>query len=118
MRSLAWGDGEVGLDAGSAWGAGVHGVGRDEPDDGRGASLRHARDSLRLLIAKLGAMVRTPSSRGGVGHLVEAVLTLRGELRRQGRYDLADALRAALLNGGVLVEDTPDGPRWTSTATR
>ncbi|MER6178889.1 hypothetical protein [Streptosporangium sp. NPDC001681] len=86
-----------------------------EEDEG---GVEHARDSLRLLIAKLGAMARTPNSRGGVGCLVEAVLALRGELRRQERYDLADALRAALLNGGVLVEDTPGGPRWTSTATR
>ncbi|WP_329080916.1 hypothetical protein [Streptosporangium sp. NBC_01469] len=83
-----------------------------EEDEG---GVEHARESLRLLIAKLGARAGTPSPGDLVASLVESVLVLRGELRRQGRYDVADALRAALLRGGVLVADTPDGPCWTST---
>ncbi|MEV4378333.1 hypothetical protein [Streptosporangium sp. NPDC049644] len=82
-----------------------------EEDEG---GVEHARESLRLLIAKLGARAGAPSPGDLLASLVGSVLALRGELRRQGRYDIADALRAALLRGGVLVADTPDGPRWTS----
>ncbi|MEU8205833.1 hypothetical protein [Streptosporangium sp. NPDC049046] len=83
-----------------------------EEDEG---GVEHARESMRLLITKLGARPNSPYPGDLVASLVESVLALRGELRRQGRYDLADALRAALLRGGVLVADTPDGPHWTST---
>jgi cysteinyl-tRNA synthetase len=44
---------------------------------------------------------------------VEPLVSLRAELREAGRYDVADALRAAMHAGGVVVEDTPDGPQWT-----
>jgi len=83
-----------------------------EEDEG---GVEHARESLRLLIAKLGTRMGAPNQTDPIVSLVGPVLALRGELRRQGRYDVADALRTALLSGGVLVEDTPDGPRWTCT---
>ncbi|GAA4190186.1 hypothetical protein GCM10022252_28090 [Streptosporangium oxazolinicum] len=83
-----------------------------EQDEG---GVEQARESLRLLITKLGARSDSPCPGDLVASLVESVLALRGELRRQGRYDLADALRTALLRGGVLVADTPNGPRWTPT---
>jgi cysteinyl-tRNA synthetase len=47
---------------------------------------------------------------------VESLLVLRSRLREAGRYDVADAVRAAMQEGGILVEDTPDGPRWTSAS--
>ncbi|MDE3094364.1 MAG: hypothetical protein KGJ47_11360, partial [Acidobacteriota bacterium] len=45
--------------------------------------------------------------------LIDALLTLRGELKARGDYDLADALRRALTDSGVEVRDTPDGVTWT-----
>ncbi|MBN6055121.1 hypothetical protein JYK22_24505, partial [Nonomuraea sp. RK-328] len=78
-----------------------------EEDEG---GVDQARDLMRLLIARLGEA----SSDAGVRRLAGPLLALRDELRRAGRYADADALRAAMGRGGVLVEDTPDGPRWTT----
>jgi cyanophycinase-like exopeptidase len=43
---------------------------------------------------------------------IEALLEIRGELRREKRWALADKLRDALKETGILIEDTPEGPRW------
>ncbi|GII02172.1 hypothetical protein [Planobispora takensis] len=77
-----------------------------------------ARRTLRSLIAVLGGLADTVDPHDRLAPMVEPLLALRGELRRSHRYDLADALRAALSAGGVLVEDTPDGPRWSVTGAR
>ncbi|MFD2353105.1 hypothetical protein ACFSTC_33190 [Nonomuraea ferruginea] len=79
----------------------------DTEEDAGGVD--QARELMRLLIARLGEQAAT----AGVHTVMGPLLALRGELRAQGRYEVADALREALLEGGVLVEDTPDGPRWT-----
>ncbi|WP_188186692.1 CysS/YqeB C-terminal domain-containing protein [Nonomuraea sp. SYSU D8015] len=78
----------------------------DTEEDAGGVD--QARELMRLLIARLGELAST----GGLRSLVEPLLALRAELREEGRYDVADALRAAMHAGGVVVEDTPDGPRW------
>ncbi len=44
--------------------------------------------------------------------LVELVLELREEARRRKDYALADRVRERLAELGVVVEDTPRGPRW------
>jgi cysteinyl-tRNA synthetase len=36
----------------------------------------------------------------------------REVLRKQGKFDQTDMMRSQLLEMGVEVEDTPDGPRW------
>jgi cysteinyl-tRNA synthetase len=46
------------------------------------------------------------------GELVELVLDLREEAREAGEYDRADALRDALDDLGVSVEDSADGPTY------
>ncbi|MEU0572858.1 hypothetical protein ABZ297_46690, partial [Nonomuraea sp. NPDC005983] len=84
----------------------------DTEEDSGGVD--QARELMRLLIGRLGETAAT----AGLRALVESLLALRDELREQGRYAVADALRAAMHEGGVVVEDAPDGPRWTSTATR
>ncbi|MGW0804500.1 hypothetical protein [Nonomuraea sp. NPDC002799] len=85
----------------------------DTEEDSGG--VEQARELMRLLIARLGELASTAGLRSlGLRSLVESLLTLRAELREQGRYELADTLRAAMLRGGVLVEDTPDGPRWVA----
>jgi hypothetical protein len=81
----------------------------DTEEDAGGVD--QARELLRLLIARLGEAAASADLRC----LVEPLLTLRNELRRCGRYDIADGLRTAMLRGGVIVEDTPDGPRWTTS---
>lgn len=47
--------------------------------------------------------------------LVETVLELRESLRAARMFDLADLARSRLEELGVVVEDTPSGPRWRWT---
>ncbi|SPL89274.1 Cysteinyl-tRNA synthetase-like [[Actinomadura] parvosata subsp. kistnae] len=69
---------------------------------------------MRLLIARLGELAQTAARRSaGLPALVEPLVELRAELRGKGCYDVADALREAMARGGVSVEDTPTGPRWS-----
>jgi cysteinyl-tRNA synthetase len=50
---------------------------------------------------------------GVVGRLVEVALQERAEARTRKDWAAADRVRDALAAAGVLVEDTPTGPRWT-----
>ena len=53
-----------------------------------------------------------------VGSLVQYLLELREEARRDREFDRADRIRARLGELGVAVEDTPSGPRWRLEARR
>jgi cysteinyl-tRNA synthetase len=44
--------------------------------------------------------------------LLEILLQARDEARRQKNYQVADALRDALREHGIILEDTPRGVRW------
>ena len=84
----------------------------DTEEDSGG--VEQARELMRLLIARLGELAAVSGRRSEhLTALVEPLLELRAELRASGRYDVADALRAALVRGGVAVEDTPEGSRWS-----
>ena len=48
-----------------------------------------------------------------VDALVHVALQQRAAARKRRDYSAADSIRAELAAAGVLVEDTPDGPRWT-----
>ncbi|SEH02317.1 hypothetical protein SAMN05444920_125105 [Nonomuraea solani] len=85
----------------------------DTEEDAGG--IEEARELMRLLIARLGELAATAGQRSqSLPSLVEPLLALRAELRGKGCYDVADALRAAMLRGGVTIEDTPSGPRWSA----
>lgn len=71
-----------------------------------------ARQILRHLIATLGAHTHPGGPTALLAPIIDPLLRLREEMRRQNAFDVADALRSALAKGGVLVEDTPTGPRW------
>ncbi|MBN6035047.1 cysteine--tRNA ligase [Amycolatopsis sp. 195334CR] len=45
--------------------------------------------------------------------LVGGLLETRQQARKDKDFTLADSVRAWLLNAGVAVEDTPNGPQWT-----
>lgn len=49
---------------------------------------------------------------GLVDGLMELILSIREELRRERNFALADRIRTQLSELGVVVEDTPQGPRW------
>jgi len=76
--------------------------------------ISQARQILREWIAMMGtALASAPRTTADcLGPLVEELLKLRDELRRQKRWAEADLLRDCLLRAKVMVEDTPDGVRW------
>ncbi len=81
---------------------------RDERDRVR-AEKRH-------LIIRLGDLARDGGReevRGYVAPLVDVLLLLRGEAKRERRFSDADRLRAILLECGVEVQDTPSGTAWS-----
>ncbi len=47
-----------------------------------------------------------------VDGLLDLLLGLREELRKQKNFTLSDQIRDQLVNLGVTIEDTPQGPRW------
>ena len=51
--------------------------------------------------------------RAVVDALVGVALDQRQAARDRKDYEAADAIRDGLHAAGVLIEDTPDGPRWT-----
>lgn len=82
--------------------------GRDERERVR-AEMRH-------LVIRLGDLARDGGReevREYVAPLVDVLLLLRGEARRERRFSDADRLRAILLECGVEVQDTPSGTAWS-----
>ena len=45
-------------------------------------------------------------------HEVEELVARREQARAAGEFAVADRIRDQLLERGVVVEDTADGPRW------
>ena len=83
-------------------------AGMDERDRVR-AEMRH-------LVARLPGLVRggePDDVREYVAPLVDVLLSLRGEARREQRFKDADRLRAILAHCGVEVQDTPSGTAWS-----
>jgi cysteinyl-tRNA synthetase len=56
-----------------------------------------------------------PSGEGSdelTSHLIDYLLELRELARAEKAFERADAIRTQLIDLGVIVEDTPAGPRW------
>jgi cysteinyl-tRNA synthetase len=71
---------------------------------------------MRHLIIRLGDLARDGGReevREYVAPLVDVLLTMRGEARREQRFSDADRLRAILADCGVEVQDTPSGTAWS-----
>jgi cyanophycinase-like exopeptidase len=88
------------------WGSDLGGT--NERDRGRA--------ELRQLVVRLGEMVRGGTQAGMREHLeplVDVLLSLRGEARREQRFQEADRLRDILAQVGVEVEDTAAGTGWS-----
>jgi cysteinyl-tRNA synthetase len=75
---------------------------------------------LRASAALLGILGTSPAewfSRGGTDEAldperVEALITARREARARRDFAEADRLRDELIQGGILIEDGPEGTRW------
>ncbi len=76
--------------------------------------VSQARELQAELLVLLGSHVESlPRSREEcLEPLVSALLDLRDQLRREGRWADGDAIRETLARAHVIVEDTRDGPRW------
>lgn len=76
--------------------------------------ISQARDLLRELMVLLG--VKFQSSTGNeadcLALLVDRLLDLREEFRRNKQWNQADAIRETMEEANIIVEDTREGPRW------
>jgi len=85
---------------------------KENPED-----ISQAREILRELIVYLGQHGKAGSEEWvrKLAPLVEALLARREELRREGYWERADAVRDVLHAAGVDITDSPHGPRWEIT---
>ena len=86
--------------------------------DGAKETLREAYGQVAAMAAVLGIWPGDWPAEGGAEHdvidgLVRVILDQRQAARERKDYAAADAIRDELSAAGLVVEDTPDGPRWT-----
>jgi len=83
---------------------------------------REARDEVVAMLDVLGLNPYAPpwaaqsddgAARRALGPLVDVVLAQRAAARDRKDFAVADALRDGLAASGIVVEDTPAGPRWS-----
>ena len=76
--------------------------------------LQKGWDVLRLWAGDILGVLQLEKQQqeGLTDSLMQILLSLREELRKQKNFALADQIRDQLAELGVVVEDTPQGPRW------
>jgi len=75
--------------------------------------LEPAQQSLLELTGVLGLKLDKPESKGGQsGPLVDLLVEIRDEMRRQKLWALSDMVRDRLAELGVILEDSKDGTTW------
>lgn len=91
--------------------------------DGDHDKAREAAECVRRMADILGVDPLSPKwndqssadlgMRQALTTLVDRLLVERQEARKSRDFARSDALRSQLLEAGIAVEDTPDGPQWT-----
>ena len=76
--------------------------------------IAKAREVFRTLIVHLGLRFdECPKDVPGIlAPLMNILLDVRGKLRLAKQWAAADEIRNQLLQAGIIIEDTPEGPRW------
>ncbi|MFO7793103.1 MAG: cysteine--tRNA ligase [Candidatus Saliniplasma sp.] len=74
--------------------------------------LGRAVETLKELSKILGLSLEKDSAEQSADEFIDIILEMRENLRDRGEYDLADKLRDKLIEKGVTVEDSPQGPKW------
>lgn len=77
-------------------------------------ALGAVRDLFRELLAELGTRLasRQTDEKGTQADLVNKLVELRDDLRQQKQWKAADAIRDALQDAGIVINDAADGSRW------
>ena len=89
-----------------------------KPDPGAAQELASYVDAFDEMAEVLGVSPNRdwPDAGGrasdALGPLVEYLLELREQARKEKDFSAADAIRDRLAAAGILVEDRPSGPRW------
>ncbi len=73
--------------------------------------VSRAREAMRGMIVQLG-LGSDSGARSLVPLLMEVLLEIRENFRSAQEWKWADSIREKLFHAGILVEDTPEGPRW------
>lgn len=82
-------------------------------------ALTEAKDTLLELGGVLGFDFAHPAATAGkegddrLSQVMEVMLAVRAEVRKKKDWALADLIRDSLKEIGIVVEDTPQGARWT-----
>jgi cysteinyl-tRNA synthetase len=75
--------------------------------------LRDIKVLLEEIDNVLGILTEEEKSTAGLAdELIEFLLQLRQEVRKEKNWALADRIRDGLKEMGIIVEDTPQGPKW------
>ncbi|MBI4330243.1 MAG: cysteine--tRNA ligase [Chloroflexi bacterium] len=79
-----------------------------------GHDVGQAQGTLRELAGVLGLSLEAPKETrpAEAAPFIDLLLSVRQDLRAQKQFALADKVRAGLTVLGVVIEDTPKGPRW------
>ncbi|MFQ5628235.1 MAG: cysteine--tRNA ligase [bacterium] len=88
-------------------------------DDGMGDDLSHklvasAKHNLDEYDSFLGIIDRciTEVSQEKVDSVIQAILQLRQDFRKEKNFAQADKIRDSLADAGLIIEDTPEGVKW------
>jgi cysteinyl-tRNA synthetase len=76
--------------------------------------ITQAREIMREMIVLLGTRLEfSPKSKTDcLAPVVEKLLSLREQFRKDNKWEEADAIREALQQAEIMIEDTRDGARW------
>jgi peptidase E len=76
--------------------------------------IAQAREEFRGMVVELGLRLdESPRDLSSIlTPLIDVLLEVRAKLRKDKQWKLGDEIRDRLLAQGIIVEDTPEGPRW------
>ncbi|RLG19489.1 cysteine--tRNA ligase, partial [Candidatus Micrarchaeota archaeon] len=82
-----------------------------------GFKFKRKKAKAKKIGKKLEAYIKTITSDTsfvgkGEDELIDYVVKLRDEMRKQGKFELSDQIRAKLSEFGIILEDTAEGTKW------
>jgi cysteinyl-tRNA synthetase len=87
--------------------------GEEKPDGKLVDDMEKAFDKFAFILGVLEQHDTSQSQSAGLEEkLMDILLNLRQEARKAKNYAQADAIRNQLAEAGVVIEDTPQGPKW------